>query len=298
MKKNENFFFYKRAINRKKNPKMTSLDIPNYSGNITITTHTSFNDSSNKFNNQRTNNNLINQKLKKIENLFLTTTTIDKNESIPNSKLSKRNISLSTRGNSIDILKTNEEKMMKKRESLHLLKIPELKQRFDKNKYYKTLTLFENYKKKNEKISKKIYNLSMRSKFLLKNVDKINRNNLDAEDILDVSEIEKHKNETKIATITPSGRINMITKSYVELMQFGDSYFKYNDVDFYNNSKEILKNYKLVRIKAKVKESSPIYFKTRLPILRQNELKILRKYNSIIREYIKTKSIGNNYKEK
>ena len=296
--KPENVFLYKRAINRKKNPKITSFDIQNYSGNLTTTTHSSFNDNSNKFNYQKSNNNSLNQKLKKIENLFLTNVTLDKNELIQNSKLSKRNVSLSTRGNSLDILKENEKKMKKKRESLHLLKIPELKQRFEKNKYNKTLTLFENYKKTNERISKKMFNLSMKSKFLLKNAEKRNRNNLDAEDILDISELEKHKNETKIATITPSGRINMITKSYVELMQFGDSYFKYNDVDFYNNSKEILKNYKLVRIKAKVKESSPTFFKSRLPILRHNQLKIMRKYNSIIREYIKTKSIANNYKEK
>ncbi len=296
--KPENVFLYKRAINRKKNPKITSFDIQNYSGNLTTTTHSSFNDNSNKFNYQKSNNNSLNQKLKKIENLFLTNVTLDKNELIQNSKLSKRNVSLSTRGNSLDILKTNEEKKIQKRQSLHLLKIPELKQRFEKNKYNKTLTLFENYKKTNERISKKMFNLSMKSKFLLKNAEKRNRNNLDAEDILDISELEKHKNETKMATITPSGRVNMITKSYVELMQFGDSYFKYNDVDFYNNSKEILKNYTLVRIKAKVKESSPIFFKTRLPILRQNQLKIMRKYNSIIREYIKTKSIANNYKKK
>ena len=296
--KPENVFLYKRAINRKKNPKITSFDIQNYSGNLTTTTHSSFNDNSNKFNYQKSNNNSLNQKLKKIENLFLTNVTLDKNELIQNSKLSKRNVSLSTRGNSLDILKTNEEKKTQKRQSLHLLKIPELKQRFEKNKYNKTLTLFENYKKTNERISKKMFNLSMKSKFLLKNAEKRNRNNLDAEDILDISELEKHKNETKMATITPSGRVNMITKSYVELMQFGDSYFKYNDVDFYNNSKEILKNYTLVRIKAKVKESSPIFFKTRLPILRQNQLKIMRKYNSIIREYIKTKSIANNYKKK
>ena len=291
--KPEKIFFFKRALNRKKNPKITSFDIQNYSENNTFTTHSSFNDNLNKLNYHTSNNNSLNKKLKCKNNLFLTNTIIDKNDTIINSKFSKRNISISTRGNSLDILKENEKKMKKKREILHLLKIPELKQKFEKSKYYKILTLFENYKKTNEKLSKKMYNLTMKSNLLLQNVHKLNRNNLDAEDILDNSELEKHKKETKIATVTSSGKINMITKSYVELMQFGDSYFKYNDVDFYNNSKEILKNYKLVRIKAKVKESSPTFFKSRLPILRHNQLKIMRKYNSIIREYIKAKSIGN-----
>ena len=276
----------KRKLKRKQLEIQTSNTV-----NLTITTHSSFYDHSNKHLKYRTHNNSLISKFNHTDNLFLTNCSLDKDN---NFNVKKRNISSLTE--SISKLKepVDLDKMKVRRTSLHLLKIPELKKRFEKNDFEHVLKLFEKNSLKNERLSKKMINFNdQRNK--VKNVSQnLNIDVVDREDIIDNEQLMKKRKEPKIVKITENGIINMINKANADLMKFGDCYLKYNDINFFNNSRTILNEYKKVRIKAKVKNDSPVFFKSRLPILKHNQLRILKKYNSILKEYSKVKKFVNN----
>ena len=264
----------KRKLKRKQLEIQTSNTV-----NLTITTHSSFYDHSNKHLKYRTHNNSLISKFNHTDNLFLTNCSLDKDN---NFNVKKRNISSLTE--SISKLKepVDLDKMKVRRTSLHLLKIPELKKRFEKNDFEHVLKLFEmiNFNDQRNKVKNVYQNL---------NIDVVDR-----EDIIDNEQLMKKRKEPKIVKITENGKINMINKANADLMKFGDCYLKYNDINFFNNSRTILNKYKKVRIKAKVKNDSPVFFKSRLPILKHNQLRILKKYNSILKEYSKVKKFVNN----